>query len=477
MKLIAGAGTGKTSTLKLIADAMEPGLGAYYIAFNKVIVQESKGKFPSHVQCSTIHSIAWNSAQGGKVTWKVKGGVRQPSYRECAEKLGMVDPNLPVRFEKGTDDFVEIFPTTMARLAHEAVGRWCQSPDRQVEQRHCFNRIPGLDLPGEFTNARLLADRILPMAQQIAEDWMNPSTHRFRTTHAAYLKRWFDHDPILATEVLLVDEAQDLNPLMLHIVERNRACGAQVVLVGDPAQQIYAWNGAVDSMGKIDTDHTVYLTESFRFGEYVAARANETLEAFAHPTRIVGSGPEGGHFDDHPSIVLGRTNVGVVGAALTYLEMGLDVGMQGGTAEIVRFARAAGDLMIGKRTDHHELCAFKNWDEVKETVKKGDDGGELGTFVRLVEEYGVSTLVNRLQACGDPVQARSRRFDVIVGTAHKSKGGEWPKVRLLDDWPKEPSIEDMRLLYVAQTRAQVGLDDFPVAYRVLESYDHAGEVA
>lgn len=54
LKVSAGSGCAKSSTLKLIADEIqEPSL---YLAFNKSMATEAKGKFPHHVDCMTTHS-------------------------------------------------------------------------------------------------------------------------------------------------------------------------------------------------------------------------------------------------------------------------------------------------------------------------------------------------------------------------------------------------------------------------------------
>ena len=52
------AGTGKTTTLKLLAEALFEKRGTY-IAFNKAIVEEAESKFPSNVKCRTAHSLAY----------------------------------------------------------------------------------------------------------------------------------------------------------------------------------------------------------------------------------------------------------------------------------------------------------------------------------------------------------------------------------------------------------------------------------
>jgi DNA helicase II / ATP-dependent DNA helicase PcrA len=47
---------------------------------------------------------------------------------------------------------------------------------------------------------------------------------------------------------LLVDEAQDLNPLQHRLVDRLRQGHDDLFLVGDPAQAIYGFNGADPSL-------------------------------------------------------------------------------------------------------------------------------------------------------------------------------------------------------------------------------------
>jgi len=50
--------------------------------------------------------------------------------------------------------------------------------------------------------------------------------------------------------------------------------------------------------------------------------------------------------------------------------------------------------------------------------------------------------------------------DLVISTAHKSKGRQWKKVKLSCDFPSLPDSNDpdKKLLYVAVTRAQEELD-------------------
>ena len=59
LKVNAVAGSGKTSTLLLLAEAnKQPSL---LLAFNKAIAEEAKQRFPSHVSCRTMNSIAYET--------------------------------------------------------------------------------------------------------------------------------------------------------------------------------------------------------------------------------------------------------------------------------------------------------------------------------------------------------------------------------------------------------------------------------
>lgn len=60
VKINARAGTGKTATLLMLAQA-NPGKRVLYLVFNSRNRQEAKGKFPDNVDIHTIHSFALSS--------------------------------------------------------------------------------------------------------------------------------------------------------------------------------------------------------------------------------------------------------------------------------------------------------------------------------------------------------------------------------------------------------------------------------
>ena len=59
LRINAFAGSGKTSTLQMLAQATAK--RGQYIAFNRAIVADAKARFPSQVNCSTIHGLAFQA--------------------------------------------------------------------------------------------------------------------------------------------------------------------------------------------------------------------------------------------------------------------------------------------------------------------------------------------------------------------------------------------------------------------------------
>ena len=277
-------------------------------------------------------------------------------------------------------------------------------------------------------------------------------------THNCYFKIWCLEEPVLNYDSVFVDEAQDTNPALLGVVAAQKC---QRVIVGDANQAIYEWRGAVDALGSFRAlgAETATLSTSFRFGQPIADVANEILTTLGASLRLVGCPGKDGTVGSvaSPTITLCRTNARAVSLALAAIADGQRVALIGGADDVVRFAEAAQKLMEGQPTTHPELACFDSWGEVLAYVRADELGSDLKVMVTLIEEYGAATIITELGRTVD-----EKKADVIVSTAHRSKGRQWPSVKLAGDFPdgsKRPmSDEEWRLLYVAVTRAQESLD-------------------
>jgi superfamily I DNA/RNA helicase len=282
--------------------------------------------------------------------------------------------------------------------------------------------------------------------------------------HDGYLKLWALSQPMIAADFILMDEAQDTNPVVLDVL---LAQPAQMIYVGDKYQQIYEWRGAVNAMEAINTENESFLTTSFRFGDAIAEGATKVLALLGEGRPLRGNPGVASRIAPTPlaSTVLARTNAYAITALIEAIDAGKRPHLIGGTEELMKMLRGVSDLKRGEPSDVPDFFGFGTWQEVIEFARSGE-GEHLQTFVNLIETRGERQL---MWALGRVVDADAS--DLVVSTAHKAKGREWPTVRLMDDFiksqPRRRREEDaagkrplydpseLRLLYVALTRAKV----------------------
>lgn len=464
------AGTGKTTTLRLVAES-RPGRPGLYLAYNKAIADEAQGRFPARVACGTAHSFAYR-AVGQRFAHRLpsrygstSSSRRMPAW-EVARTLGLRDERIGGR---------HFSDATLARLADATVTRFCQSADPDITAAHVPHPA-GLD---DDRQLRDLAAVVVPAARRIWTDLCNPAG-KLWFTHDHYLKMWQLADPALPAEYVLFDEAQDANPVIAAIVAAQDH--AQLVYVGDRNQAIYGWRGAVDAMNTFDGIR-LPLTRSFRFGPQIADEANRWLAMLNSPLQVAGHDPivSTVGYVETPGVVLCRTNGGAMAEVMFAQERGRKVALVGDGADVKRFAFAARSLMAGKGCDLPELAAFKTWAALVEYVDQEESGRDLAVLVKLVQRYNPGTLIDTVNAL-----VPTKRAELIVSTAHKAKGLEWSTVRIGDDFTPPADGElveraELMLAYVAVTRAQNALDrgslDWPLRGRTLDgrwlSYDAA----
>jgi hypothetical protein len=442
----AGAGTGKTTTLKMLG-AAAPNRSGLYIAYNKAIAADAGRSFPRHVECRTAHSLAFRAV--GKDYKRRLDGPRQPA-RVVAQLL-RVDP-------LRVDASLMLGPMQVARVVNDTVASFCRSADAEIGRQH----VPFIEgITGPEAKARL-REAVVPLARKAWADLARPDG-RLKFQHDHYLKIWQLTGPKLEVDVVMLDEAQDANPLIADIVERQEH--AQRVMVGDASQAIYAWNGAVDALSKFKADARLQLSESFRFGPPIAAEANKWLGIIGATLRLTGRAAHASHLAELPDAdaILCRTNAGAVGQLMAAAAEGRRAALVGGGDQIKRLAEAALELQRGMPTSHPELMAFQTWGQLRQYVEEEAAGSDLKVFVRLVDQHGAAAVIATMEGLTD-----ERYAQVVVSTSHKAKGREWDRVRVASDFqePKagkdgEPGAtrpDEAMLAYVTVTRARRVLD-------------------
>lgn len=457
----AGAGTGKTSTLLLLArQAAELNRNGLYLAFNKSIVSEAARKFPANVTAQTAHSLAYR-AHGHLFKDRLAAPRLRPT--ELARRLGTE----PIALEAHDGPKV-LGAAFLASLVLRGIEEFCKTAEAAPSERH-IPYIEGIDAPSAVTGGRTwsLNNRVRrSLAPLLRKAWadLGRIDGQLPYGHHVYLKQYQLSHPHLDTDFILFDEAQDANPVILAIVA-EQAAHAQLVYVGDTNQAIYEFTGAVNALGTIrDAGAAVsFLSQSFRFGPPVADVANGLLERLDAELRITGVAAAGvvGPIAT-PDCILTRTNAVAVRKVLEAQEAGRRACLVGGGPQEVAFAKAAQLLQVEGHTSHPDLACFDSWGEVQDYVRTDASGGDLALLVRLIDDFGAQAIITALSNLTPEADA-----DVVISTAHKAKGREWDSVALADDFAKvekkdgttaELNPAELRLLYVAVTRARRDLD-------------------
>lgn len=448
-KVKAYAGAGKSSTLKLTARALDRYRG-YYLAFNKPIAEAAKHSFPNNTQCRTFNSVAFR-ATPPEITRKLKNPV-EPPFR-LAERYGLGPMKLATTIGKD----LELSAAKVARMVVDGVARFCRSAQAEPLDWH----IPVEEIVKE-EEAAMVRAALLPYVRRHWAECIDPKSPS-AITHNIYVKLWERSRPRIGADFILFDEAQDADGLMLSVL---RAQQAQVVYVGDPYQQIYEWRGAVNAMEHIRAPECA-LTESFRFGPAIAQLASRVLSLMDEDTPVRGqdhiesriqldASPTGERFD----AVLCRKNATLLTKLAEGIGRGEKVAVRTKVEDLRAFADGAEKLMRGQRISYPStLSLFETWKDVQEFADSFA-GRDLKPLVNLIDSEGVDYLRLILTRVSPENKA-----DYVLSTVHGAKGLEWDRVQLAGDFKfknEEGQLtmapEEMRLLYVAMTRAKHVLD-------------------
>lgn len=420
----AFAGTGKTTTLVEYSKC-RPDKRILYIAFNKSVASEACSRFPENVQCRTTHSLAYT--QVGK---------------RYQEKLGS-----PKAWEIGQTFQCN---TKRAKDALQTLANWFCSADTLVSDEHL-----DVELQGDPAGA---AD-IVQLAGKVFAA-MKDKRSPIKMPHDGYLKIWALEHPNLAFDIILLDEAQDTNPVTLDVVMRQ---DSQKVLVGDRHQGIYGFRRAVNAMETVQAKSRVALTQSFRFSEQIAGIASALLADFKGEDKsIVGRADMGNAWSvdrSKPFTIIGRTNAGLFSSAAELVLDDVKLHFIGGFDSYV-FGKVLDAYFLWaderSRITSPSVGRFNSFVDFQRYGVEADDL-EIAALVKTVEQYQ-GQIPHIYEAMKASQVNLKEKADVILTTAHRAKGLEFEQVYMLDDFiqlppEKQYNPEEINLLYVALTRA------------------------
>ncbi|XP_069485754.1 F-box DNA helicase 1 [Ambystoma mexicanum] len=468
VKIMAFAGTGKTSTLVKYAER-RPHMKFLYATFNKSISGQASRLFPSNVECRTFHSIAYRHV----------GQLYAQKKKLNSTKLTPFIVNHVLPEKKG--GFIR------AKMVAQTIEAFFASADNTISTEHAplwCKDTHGRKVLVEHEERKF----VVREAEKIWHQMKLPFETRIeahKMTHDGYLKEWQLSKPKLKPyDAIFVDEAQDCTPAIMDVVV-SQSCGT--ILVGDPHQQIYTFRGAVNALFEVQHSHIFYLTQSFRFGAEIAYVGATILDVTKNlrSKSLVGGNQTGtiNGVRESQTALLSRTNSCVFTEAVRVTE-----GERPARIHLIGGPQSFGldrirDIWILLQPEEERIkkCLqikdsfIRMWSKKENgfaSLKKyatASEDKELEGKIAVVEKFNIRIpeLVSRLYNChtSDPTFS-----DYILGTVHKAKGMEFDTVQVTDDFVKVTGPkhildrspfridsvpeDEWNLLYVAVTRAK-----------------------
>ncbi len=446
LRVIAGAGSGKTTTLVAKAATLFPEK-VLILCFNRISKEDLDRKVSefmlSNVTVEKIHGLAIRSVFGHKKpqieneitlptiiqAFKIKDLSGEPN--SCFILAGHIKWLLTYYYNSNFDAITDLDPEVLFR----------QKSDDIFSNNFDYIRDCAIALH------ELIKEGDVPMF------------------HDAYLKLYALKKEVLGYKHVFFDEGQDASPVMLGIFERQKG---QRVIVGDVNQQIYAWRYATDSLESVNFKE-YDLTKSFRFGDQIANVVNKVLDLkfdvglSSRRWTLQGVNRDTTIKESNLCAVVARTNMALFRQAIEWLDsrepIMNSVHFEGSFSQYLRSDTGVNlydvyNLYSNKRhlardTVIQSMASFK---EYKHYVNLIQDHSQ-SLLIDLVEKYKerVLPLIDELKAINIPVEERERA-EVIFTTAHKAKGMEYDEVLLLQDFITERDLRQS----VAKTDANIG---------------------
>jgi hypothetical protein len=435
LQIVAYAGTGKTATLRMLAEELNGPI--LYCAFNKRIIEEAEElkEFPG--ECRTLNSIGhrvWSKTIPGRVTIDAKktynifkqvvkaykgddARALWDAYGEIAEAVGLAKAGgfVPPR----------VYPQAKRLVGEEF---WSTTNCRSSLERSCVDEILALSIRAAYEGGCDFDDQLyMPTC-------FGGSFPRF--------------------PIVMVDEEQDLNAVNHEMIRKLTKSG-RLISVGDPYQSIYGFRGAVqDGMGRNRERFRMEgrtLSVSFRCPSEIVRNARWRVPEFKW-NRSGGRVEKLNSLDttaiaDNGAIIC-RNNAPLFRLALNLLSSsrpcrvaGSDIG-----PKLINALRRLGDAALPRSA---VLSAISLYADSKNTAAARD----MADCMRIFAE--ASRTLSEAIARAEFVLRQDGPITLITG--HKAKGLEWETVYFLDDWLIGQDEQEQNLRYVIATRARENL--------------------
>jgi len=418
----AKAGTGKTFLAKYIVDK-NPKARFIYAAFNRKIVEDGISKFgESH--CKTFHALAYKFTTNPNI-----GGF----YPNAVKDLGYT-------------------PYSTKKMVVDMLDKYCLSRHLNIDD---FFIEQGVTNP-------IVQDLILVYLEKMADRTI-PITFNYMLKELHH--QLADGEIRIELDILFVDEAQDLTPVMLEIFGLIQS--DVKIYLGDTCQDTYSFLDLVSAF-TLSVD-TYDLTTSFRLSSAIASKIEPFCKKYIDSNfKITGVSTT----VDTTQAFITHTNAEIIEHISLRQRSGEGYSLTRPVKEIFEVAIAVNEILKGNKSKKP-----KYWVLV-DKVKKGMDIKGLLQSEELDDDI-ISSLVLLKQFSNKGIdimyilnkaEKSKPNRGYLIGTAHSVKGTEFGQVTIspglnkyvrsqlkrdvITEEDEAEVVEACKLYYVACSRAK-----------------------
>lgn len=457
LRIQAVAGSGKSTTLKMIAARAKGNIGM--MAFSSAIAAELRKETPENVTVKTCHAMGY-----GPLIKKFGSKVKDRGLSKTKTILsswGMFNPEGKSSIMRANAFSLRDEMDNLVSKIKVNLTDW----NNEESVRKIIDRY-GIDVTEDALD-------LLPQIMEKSKE----EVKQIEFDDMMWLPIMYDL-PLWKYDLLMVDEAQDLNNLMGEYT--SRISGGRVIIVGDFFQAIMGFAGAncdsFDVLGKRFECEDLPLATCYRCGSSIVEEAKK-INPVIRAHESTGEGEvrrickDKYEYDLEPgSLVIARRNATLVGPCFDMIKRGRKAVIKGRDIGVglCTLIESIGGVNVSDFLDRMEEYR----DEKLEKLMKRKNPSQ--SKIDYINDQ-CDVLESISDGCRD-VSDMKNKINVIFSkdngevtfcSIHKSKGLEAENVAILDYervrlFHEKMNEEDLRqeknLEYVALTRAKKRLD-------------------
>ena len=450
----ASPGSGKTHVLRELAKQAPAYKKVAFFAFNKTIADELNDKTPTHVRCSTIHSL------GARILFHHKNvQVRDTRiWGYIKQKYNSKNKLVKATIKELVDLYRLYLCKSITELEDLASHRGVSIQNGELN--YAMNII---DIMEEENERCIRPTNGIPKMYIDFVDML-------------YLPVKYDIPPIEMYDIVFVDEGQDMNPAQIALLDK--VIKKRFIVVGDDKQAVYYFQGATstlfDKLAERPNTVSLPLSITYRCAKSIVKEAQKIFPKGIEPKEDAPDGEvrRGDVMEaKEGDMVLCRNNKPLIEVWVKMFEKGMNAHIYGKSLadQLNKIIDKVDGLSWIKANDVFQDKIAKDMEELS---KRGVESPELHPKIqRYLENIEIIGILYAKFSSFAAIRAQmekifnDKRDGITLITIHRSKGLESKRVffhqkHLLPSKyakGKEELYAEKCLEFVAVTRAKTEL--------------------